>query len=44
MFGKLLKLLKSIKCKINCCYESQCSMNIDNEKVETTINYKTTIV
>ena len=44
MLGKLLKLLKSIKCKINCCYQSQCSMNIEDEKVETTINYKTTIV
>lgn len=29
MIKKIIALLQKIKCKINCCYESKCSMNED---------------
>tara|TARA_R110000823_G_scaffold226032_1_gene353785 strand:+ start:763 stop:912 length:150 start_codon:yes stop_codon:yes gene_type:complete len=27
MLKKILSILKKIKCKLSCCYESQCSLN-----------------
>lgn len=32
MLKKLIALLEKIKCKLSCCYESQCSMN-DEKKI-----------
>jgi len=30
MLKKILQLLEKIKCKLSCCYESQCSLNENN--------------
>tara|TARA_R110001632_G_C11211837_1_gene404452 strand:- start:350 stop:493 length:144 start_codon:yes stop_codon:yes gene_type:complete len=27
MWKKLINIINKIKCKINCCYQSQCSLN-----------------
>lgn len=34
MFKIILKIIKLIKCKINCCYQSSCSMNENKEEEE----------
>ena len=38
MWKKLMTLLQKIKCKINCCYESQCSLNDENKIDEDSID------
>jgi len=32
MLKKLIALLEKIKCRLSCCYESQCSLN-DEKKI-----------
>lgn len=31
MIKKIIALLQKIKCKLSCCYESQCSLNDENK-------------
>ncbi len=31
MLKKLIALIEKIKCKLSCCYESQCSLNDENK-------------
>ena len=31
MVKKLIALIEKIKCKLSCCYESQCSLNDENK-------------
>lgn len=34
MIKKLLEFVERIKCKLNCCYQSQCSLNEkENKKI-----------
>lgn len=43
MLKKIMEIIEKIKCKISCCYQSQCSLNenkidpinIDDEVVES---------
>lgn len=40
MIKKILEILNKIKCKLSCCYESQCSLN-ENKINDNNINGKT---
>jgi len=37
MIKKILRIIEKIKCKISCCYESQCSLN-ENKIDDNDIN------
>ena len=37
MIKKILKIIEKIKCKISCCYQSQCSLN-ENKINDNDIN------
>jgi len=40
MLKKILEIIEKIKCKLSCCYQSQCSLNenkIDAEYTDETI-------
>ena len=37
MIKYLIKIIQSIKCKLNCCFKSSCAMNNDNKEVEEVI-------
>ena len=39
MIKYIIKLLNNIKCKLNCCFKSNCSMNDDSKMIEE-VNYK----
>ena len=30
MIKKIIEILKKIKCRLSCCYQSQCSLNDEN--------------
>ena len=48
MLKEILSIIKKIKCKLSCCYQSQCSLNenktepnnIDNEVIENCEEFK----
>ena len=40
MIKKILEILDKIKCKLSCCYQSQCSLN-ENKINDNNINGKT---
>ena len=31
MLKKILRIIEKIKCRLSCCYESQCSLNDENK-------------
>lgn len=40
MLKKIMEVIEKIKCKISCCYQSQCSLNenkIDPNNIDETI-------
>jgi len=40
MIKKIMEIIEKIKCKLSCCYQSQCSLNenkIDAEYTDETI-------
>tara|TARA_R110000744_G_scaffold370029_1_gene480504 strand:+ start:327 stop:485 length:159 start_codon:yes stop_codon:yes gene_type:complete len=37
MLKKLISLLEKIKCRLSCCYQSQCSLNDENKIDEDSI-------
>ena len=41
MIKKIIALLQKIKCKINCCYESNCSINEENKINDISIDNET---
>ena len=44
MIKYLIKVIQSIKCKINCCFKSKCSMNDDSKAIEeVTVKYITSV-
>ncbi len=38
MIKKILRIIEKIKCKIKCCYQSQCSLNDENNLDANSIN------
>jgi hypothetical protein len=44
MLKEILSIIKKIKCKLACCYQSQCSLNenkIDPNNIDEVINNST---
>jgi len=40
MIKKILEIIEKIKCKLSCCYQSQCSLNenkIDTNDIHETV-------
>ena len=44
MLKEILSIIKKIRCKLSCCYQSQCSLNennIDPNNIDEVINNST---
>lgn len=44
MIKQILSLINKIKCKINCCFKSECNGNEEKKIEEIEISYKSTKV
>jgi len=38
MIKEILSIIKKIKCKLSCCYQSQCSLNDENKTEHNNID------